>query len=133
MRPSRPGVRVTTEPRPLLPTGKSLLFASCVFFFNLTNWMLLAYLPVHLRALGFGSHAIGGFMAILILSTCLLVAPFGIVSDRFSPKRLMFVGVGLNMAFAGGLALFNGTVGLIAVFIIGGVGFTCFYIPLNTL
>ena len=126
-------MRVTTEPPLLLPTRKSLLFASCVFFFNLTDWMLLAYLPVHLRALGFGSHAIGGFMAILTLSTCLLVAPFGIVSDRFSPKRLMFVGVGLNMAFAGGLALFNGAVGLIAVFIIGGVGFTCFYIPLNSL
>ncbi len=133
MRPSRPGVRQTAAPRALLLTSQILLFAWCVFVFNLTDWMLLAYLPVHLQSLGFGGHAIGGFMALLTVATLLLVLPFGLISDRVSPKRLIFLGLGLNMAFAGGLAVTHSTPGLAAVFVIGGVGFTCYYIPLNSL
>jgi MFS family permease len=95
--------------------------------------MLLAFLPVHLRALGFGGHALGGLMATIPLSTLLLVAPFGIISDRYSPRRLIYAGVVLSGAFAGGLGVFSGTVALTAVFFVGGVGFTCFHIPINSL
>lgn len=116
-----------------IETSQSLLFSGCVFLFTFVHWMLIAYLPVHLKALGLGGHALGGLMAAIPLTTLVLVAPFGLVSDRYSPKRLILLGVVLSAVFAAGLSLFEGLGALSAVFIVGGVGFTCFHIPFHSL
>lgn len=128
-----PKVQEVAEPRAFIKTGQSLLFSGCVFLFTFTHWMLLAYLPVHLRVLGFGGHALGGLMAAIPLTTLVLVAPFGLVSDRYSPKRLIFIGIGLSGAFAAGLGLLSSAPALTAIFIVGGIGFTCFHIPISSL
>jgi MFS family permease len=54
--------------------------------------MILAYLPLIFKAYGFTDQQIGFAIGLNSLSSIVLVLPFGVFSDYFSPKRTLNLG-----------------------------------------
>ena len=77
--------------------SKSIVFFLCYFLYFLAFWMVLAYLPIILKIYGFTDQQIGFAIGLNSLSSLLLVLPFGVFSDYFSPKRTLNLGA---MCFA---------------------------------
>jgi MFS family permease len=72
--------------------SKSIVFFLSYFFYFLTFWMVLAYLPLILKTYGFTDRQIGFAIGLNSLSSLFLVLPFGVFSDYFSPKRTLNLG-----------------------------------------
>ncbi|GAF87762.1 unnamed protein product, partial [marine sediment metagenome] len=51
--------------------------------------MVLAYLPLIFKAYDFSDQQIGFVIGLNSLSSILLVLPFGVFSDYFSPKKTL--------------------------------------------
>ncbi len=72
--------------------SKSDLFFICYFLFFFSFWMVLAYLPLLLKSYHFTDQQIGFAIGLKSLSSILLVIPFGVFSDYFSPKKTLTLG-----------------------------------------
>ena len=72
--------------------SKSALFFICYFLFFFSFWMVLAYLPLLLKSYRFTDQQIGFAIGLKSLASILLVIPFGMFSDYFSPKKTLTLG-----------------------------------------
>lgn len=78
--------------------------------------------------LGFSHLQIGALISVFPLSSLILTAPFGLVSDRLPPKRLVTFGLAIFALFLVGLQYFNTFWTLLPVFLLGGTGNSLFRI-----
>ena len=62
------------------------------FLIYFTHWMVLAHLPILLKARGFSDIQIGLAISLYSLSSMMLMLPMGAFSDFFSPKRTILGG-----------------------------------------
>ena len=102
--------------------SRSLVFFLSYFLYFFTFWMVLAYLPLIFKAYHFTDQQIGFAIGLNSLSSILLVLPFGVFSDYFSPKRTLTLGA---ICFSGYLALLitlKDFYSICGALMLGGVG-----------
>jgi len=84
--------------------------------------MVLVYLPVIFKAHDFTDQQIGFAIGLNSLSSILLVLPFGIFSDYFSPKRTLTLGAVCFSGYFLLLIILKDFYSICAALILGGVG-----------
>jgi len=111
-----------------------LTFSLAVFFFSLSAWVVAVYLPIYLdKILGLSRWYIGLLISIYAVTLIVLVAPFGHLSDRVSPKRIVQIGLLSFAAYCVLLARAQ-TLPLLAVAqVLGGIGNSLVIIALHSL
>jgi len=120
--------------KPLLDPARKFGLPSLLFFgYMCTLWMVLAYIPIYLTDLGFSHLQIGILISVFPLSSLLLVIPFGIFSDKVSPKPLVSSGLALFALFLLGLRYGQGFWEILLVFLLGGIGGSLFLISCSSL
>jgi len=102
--------------------SRSSVFFLCYFLHFFTFWMVLAYLPLLFKSYGFTDQQIGYAIGLNSLASILLVLPFGVFSDYFSPKRALTVGAFLYSSYFLLLILLRDFVSLCFVVTLGGLG-----------
>ena len=96
-------------------------------------WLILTYIPLHLESLGFNHFQISFLISLFSFFPLLVVIPFGVFSDRISPKRLVITGFfllalsALLIRFADSFKVF------LFIFVMGGVGSSIFLISCTSL
>ena len=102
--------------------SRSVVFFLSYFLYFFTFWMVLAYLPLVFKAYHFTDQQIGFAIGLNSLSSILLVLPFGVFSDYFSPKRTLTLGA---VCFSGHfllLVIVKDFFSACAAVFLGGVG-----------
>lgn len=118
----------------LEPARKYALPCFLFLGYTTTLWIILFYIPIYLvDDLGFSHLEIGILISFFPLTSLLLMFPFGIFSDRLSPKKLVIAGLVISAIFLLGLRYVTGFWGLLLLFIIGGMGGALFRISLSAL
>ncbi len=116
-----------------LNTWKQGLFAICTFTFTLVFWMVLAFLPIHLARIGIPSSVSGVIMGTYSLGGLGFIIPFGMLADRFSPKRILYLGIAFVFTHIVGLKIANSSGTLLLCAFLGGLGLSIFQIVLFSL
>lgn len=109
------------------------IFILNIFIFSIVAWMIFVFLPIYLKELNFSDREIGVLISIFPLMTLLMLVPFGIISDRFSPKKVIQIGVGLLIIYLFLLLNITSFYGILISCIIGGAGSSIFLISIYTL
>ncbi len=117
-----------TESRKLI-----LSFSSCNFIFYFTSWMIFFYLPRYLKDLGISDVRMGILISTFSLATLLLVAFFGLLSDKFSPKKLIQLGIILLLGSLAGLCSVREFAGIFLFLLTAGCGSTLFLVSIFSL
>lgn len=102
--------------------SKSIVFFLSYFLYFLTFWMVLAYLPLILKTYGFTDQQIGFAIGLNSLSSLLLVLPFGVSSDYFSPKKTLNLGAICFCVYFFLLIFLQDFWAVCAAVLLGGVG-----------
>jgi MFS family permease len=122
---------------PILSTAQRrivLTFSIAAFIYFFSAWTVAVYLPIYLdKIVGLSRTAIGSLISIYTVTLILLVAPFGHLSDRVSPKRIAQTGLMLFAAHAYLLAHAQTLFPLILTQLIGGIGNSLVVIALPSL
>jgi MFS family permease len=113
--------------------SRSVVFFVSYFLHFFTFWMVLAYLPLLLESYGFTDQQIGFAIGINSLSSILLVLPFGVLSDYFSPKRTLTLGAICYSAYFLLLLTLRDFSGICLVLVMGGVGAAAVRVILTSL
>jgi MFS family permease len=79
----------------------ALNFTLTVFTFTMTNMMLGSFLPVWMKHQGLSDGEIGTVLGLFSISALALVLPLGVLSDFFSPRRLLLISGMLFSIYAG--------------------------------
>lgn len=95
---------------------------SPILYFGLfyLQWMIWAFIPIHLYHLKFTELQIGILISTLPLASLMLLIPFGMFSDILPPKRLAVVGFSLLFAFFFSLIYITNFYSLLFLFLICG-------------
>ncbi|HID29854.1 MAG TPA: MFS transporter [Desulfobacterales bacterium] len=102
--------------------SKSVVFFLSYFLYFFTFWMALAYLPLVFKAYHFTDQQIGFAIGLNSLSSILLVLPFGVFSDYFSPKRTLTLGAICFSGYFLLLVVVKDFFSVCAALFLGGVG-----------
>ena len=94
--------------------------AYLLYFFSF--WMVLAYLPLLLKSYQFTDQQIGFAIGLNSLASLILVLPFGVFSDYFSPKRTLILGAIFYSAYLSLLVVLKDFFSICLVLVLGGVG-----------
>jgi MFS family permease len=84
--------------------------------------MVLAFLPILLKSYDFTDQQIGFTIGLKSLSSLILVLPFGVFSDYFSPKRTLVVGTICYSAYLLLLVTLREFYSVCFAVVLGGVG-----------
>ncbi|MBW1770566.1 MAG: MFS transporter, partial [Deltaproteobacteria bacterium] len=85
-------------------------------------WMVLAYLPLIFKAYDFTDQQIGFAIGLNSLSSILLILPFGVFSDYFSPKKTLTLGAICFSGYLFLLLILQDFYSVCAAVLLGGVG-----------
>ncbi|MDY6952035.1 MAG: MFS transporter [Thermodesulfobacteriota bacterium] len=113
--------------------SRSAVFFVSYFLQFFTFWMVLAYLPLLLESYGFADQQIGFAIGLNSLSSILLVLPFGVLSDFFSPKKTLTLGALCYSAYFLLLVTLKDFASICLVLVIGGVGASAVRVILTSL
>ncbi len=117
------------------PTGRkiALSFASTNFLYLFIQFFIFVYLPIYLKDIGFLPDRIGLLIGVYSFAMIPIIAPFGIISDKFSPKRLVQSGILLTALWIIGLSFSRNFTGFFLSMIVGGAGLTMFTVSIQSL
>ncbi|UCG14292.1 MAG: MFS transporter [Deltaproteobacteria bacterium] len=117
------------------PQNRSALinFSLCIFTFTTANWMLIPFLPVYMKGQGLTDAEIGSILGVLSISALVVMLPLGVLSDLFSPKRLILLGGMIFLLFAGGVLRSKTYWQFLLIVPLGGVAASVFFIVLYAL
>jgi MFS family permease len=102
--------------------SKTAVFFIAYLLFFFSFWMVLAYLPLLLKSYQFNDKQIGFAIGLNSLASLILVLPFGVFSDYFSPKRTLILGTVFYSVYLGLLVSLTDFVGICLVLVLGGMG-----------
>ncbi len=102
--------------------SRSVIFILSYFLYFFTFWMVLAYLPLIFKTYHFTDQQIGFAIGLNSLSSILLVLPFGVFSDYFSPKRTLTLGAICFSGYFLLLIIVKDFYTVCAAVLVGGVG-----------
>ncbi len=100
------------------------LFPICSLTFTLVLWMIVAFLPIHLRSIGIGAEKAGLVMGAYSIATLIFMIPVGVLSDRISAKKLLIGGALLVLLHIVGLYHSSHFIPLVIMTFIGGMGWS---------
>lgn len=109
------------------------LFPVCSFTFTLVLWMIVAFLPLHLRSVGLGPEKAGFVMGAYSIAALIFMIPLGVLSDRFSAKKMLIGGAILVLFHIGVLISSSRFIFLLMATLIGGTGWALFQTVLYAL
>ena len=117
------------------PPGRkvALSFASTNFLYLFIQFLVFVYLPIYLKDIGFLPDRIGLLIGVYSFAMIPMIAPFGIISDKFSPKRLVQSGILLTTLWIIGLSFSRSFIGFFLSMIVGGAGLTMFTVSIQSL
>ena len=117
------------------PPGRkvALSFASTNFLYLFIQFLVFVYLPIYLKDIGFLPDRIGLLIGVYSFAMIPMIAPFGIISDKFSPKRLVQSGILLTTLWIIGLSFSRSFIGFFLSMIVGGAGLTIFTVSIQSL
>jgi MFS family permease len=98
------------------------VFFLAYFLYFLSFWMVLAYLPLLFKSYHFSDQQIGFAIGLNSLSSILLVLPFGVFSDYFSPKKTLTLGSACYSGYFLLLITLTDFYGICFAVALGGVG-----------
>lgn len=111
-----------------------LTFCIAGFTYFFSTWAVAVYLPIYLeKSIGLSRTAIGSLISLYTVTLLLLVAPFGHLSDRASPKRIIQTGMLLFTVHALVLASARKLPAFVVAQVIGGIGNSLVVIGLPSL
>ena len=110
-----------------------IVFSGCNFLFFFTSWMVFYYLPLYLNDLGLPDGRAGLLIGTFSLTTLFLVAFFGVLSDRFSPRKLLQLGISLFFVCLFGLYFSRNFSVIFILLVIGGSGSTLYLVSIYSL
>jgi MFS family permease len=110
-----------------------VLFAACSFTYTATFWMILSFLPVHLKELNFTDTDIGMIVGAYSISALILMIPLGVLSDGINPKRVLMAGAVVAWAHIAGLQNAGTLWSFLALAALGGLAWAVFQIVLYAL
>jgi MFS family permease len=110
-----------------------ILFSLCILTFSSANLMLSFFLPVYMKAQGLTDGQIGTVFGLMSISTLMLMLPLGVLSDLFSPRRLVFLGVCIFIFYAWQILTAKLYWQFLLVAPLGGLAVSTFYIVLYAL
>lgn len=111
-----------------------LTFCIAGFTYFFSTWAVAVYLPIYLeKSIGLSRMAIGSLISLYTVTLLLLVAPFGHLSDRASPKRIIQTGMLLFTVHALVLASAKQLPAFVVAQVIGGIGNSLVVIGLPSL
>ena len=113
--------------------SRSVVFFLSYFLYFFTFWMVLAYLPLLFKSYNFSDQQIGFAIGLNSLSSILLVLPFGVFSDYFSPKRTLSLGAICYSGYFLLLIFLTDFYSLCFVLILGGIGASAIRVILMSL
>jgi len=111
----------------------SIKFSLCTFSFTSALLMLHFFLPVYMKAQGLSDVQIGTVFGLLSISALVVMFPLGVLSDLFSPRRLIFLGGCTFVLFAGLILSAKSYWQFLLVAPLGGVASSTFHIVLYAL
>ena len=111
----------------------SIKFSLCTFSFTSGLLMLHFFLPVYMKAQGLSDVQIGTVFGLLSISTLVVMLPLGVLSDLFSPRRLIFLGSCTFVLFASLILSAKSYWQFLLVAPLGGVASSTFHIVLYAL
>lgn len=109
------------------------LFPICSFTFTLVLWMIVAFLPIHLRSIGISAEKSGFVIGAYSIATLIFMIPLGVLSDRISAKKMLIGGALLVLFHIVGLYHNNRFVPLVIMTFVGGMGWSLFQTVLYAL
>jgi MFS family permease len=113
--------------------SRAVVFFLSYFLYFFSFWMVLAYLPILLKSYGLSDQEIGLAVGLNSLSSIVLVLPFGVFSDYFSPKRTLTAGSMLYSLYFLLLITLRDFSGICLAVVVGGVGAAAIRIVLVSL
>jgi len=96
-------------------------------------WLMFAYVPLYLKSAGFTHLEISFLISLFSFLPLIVVIPFGIFSDRISPKRLVILGFILLSLFSLTIRFGGSFRSLLFLFVMGGLGSSIFLISCSSL
>ncbi len=117
----------------LKPTRLYVLPSFLFLGYFSTLWMVLAFIPLYLTDIGFSHLQIGILISTFPVASLIFMFPFGVFSDRLSPKKLITAGLVIMALFLFGLRYASGFWSYLALFALGGIGGALFRISLFSL
>ncbi|MEJ5300033.1 MAG: MFS transporter [Thermodesulforhabdaceae bacterium] len=110
-----------------------VLFPVCSFTFTLLFWMIVAFLPLHLRSIDLSPEKAGVVMGVYSIAALIFMIPLGVLSDRVGAKSMLMIGLGLTLLHIAGLYHASEFLALLCVTFIGGIGWAIFQTVLYAL
>ena len=110
-----------------------ILFILCIFSFSSANLMLNFFLPVYMKAQGLSDGQIGTVFGLMSISALVLMLPLGVLSDLFSPRRLVLLGSCIFIFFAWQILTAKTYWQFLLVAPLGGIAGSSFFIVLYAL
>jgi MFS family permease len=110
-----------------------LHFTLSVFTFTTVNWMLVSFLPVYMKSQGLADREIGTVLGLFSISSLALILPLGVLSDLFSPRRLVLIAGVLFLTYATCILTVRSYWQFLLVAPLGGVATSGFIIVLYAL
>ena len=110
-----------------------ILFVLCIFSFSSANLMLNFFLPVYMKAQGLSDGQIGTVFGLMSISALALMLPLGVLSDLFSPRRLVLLGSCIFIFFAWQILTAKTYWQFLLVAPLGGIAGSSFFIVLYAL
>ncbi len=109
------------------------LFPVCSFLFTFIYWLILSFLPIYLKGKGFPDPLIGTIFGTFSISTLFLMVPLGILSDRVSPKKVLFAGALMTLVHVLGMKSAQQVYAFLLLAVCGGMGWATYQIVLLSL
>jgi MFS family permease len=127
--------QTSTSPINSGATGPIVLinFSLCIFTFTAANFMLQSFLPIYIKSQGISDGELGSILGLVSISALVLMLPLGVLSDLFSPRRLVLFGGSIFLLFAGGILTVSTYWQFLLIAPLGGVASSAFYIVLYAL
>ena len=92
------------------------------FCYMMTFWMIIIFLPIHLKNIGFTHFQIGIIVSQFSLLSLVFHVPFGLFSDKLPPKILVIGGLFLLASYAFLIQYVADFLGFLLISVLGGAG-----------
>jgi predicted MFS family arabinose efflux permease len=115
-------------------TKKVAAFTANNFLFTFTAWPITTYMSLYLReTIGLPPARIGLLVSLFFFTTILMTIPFGYLSDRFSPRKLMHSGSLIIALTSLSLAYFKNIAIIPSLIVAMGAGMSMFAVSMFSL
>ncbi|MGR3220740.1 MAG: MFS transporter [Candidatus Anammoxibacter sp.] len=108
-------------------------FFICNLLYSANLWLSSAYYPVYFNKIGMSDNKVGILISVISFVTMIFIFPFGVMSDRVTPKTLLRLGAFLMALSNILITLYNSFYYVFAVVAISGIGSTLFIVTLYSL